>query len=79
MVTLTLTQLPPELVGHVLSFVDPGDLPSVNLTCKYLYLHVKDNTALFRALYLNNLVSSEAVDGAQALCVRLVSHTRRSN
>lgn len=65
MVTLTLTQLPPELVGHVLSFLDPPDLPIVSLTCRYLYNTIKDNTTLFRALYLNNLVSSEAVDGAQ--------------
>lgn len=60
MVTLTLTQLPPELVSNVLSFVDPEDLPSVNLTCRYLYHTVRDNTALFRALYLNNLVSLDA-------------------
>lgn len=60
MVTLNLTQLPPELVTNVMSFVDPEDLPRVNLTCKYFYHTVRDNTALYRALYLNNLVSLEA-------------------
>lgn len=52
-----LSQLPPELVSNVLSFVDPEDLPSINLTCSYLYHAVRGNTALFRALYLNHLVS----------------------
>lgn len=54
---LTLIQLPPELVSTILSFVDPEDLPRVNLTCKYLYHTVRDNAALFRDVYLNNLVS----------------------
>lgn len=55
---LAFTQLPPELISNVLSFVDPEDLAQVNLTCKYLYHTVKDNTSLFRALYLRHLVSS---------------------
>ncbi|KAI3402171.1 hypothetical protein diail_100 [Diaporthe ilicicola] len=50
-----LTQLPLEIVNHVLSFVDPEDLPRANTTCKYLYRAVKDNTALFRAVYLRHL------------------------
>ncbi|KAG6366353.1 hypothetical protein INS49_000530 [Diaporthe citri] len=50
-----LTQLPPEIVNHVLSFVDPEDLPRVNTTCQYLYHAVKDNKALFRAVYLRHL------------------------
>lgn len=57
MVTLTITQLPPELISNVLSFVDLEDLPRINLTCRHLYHTVRGNTALFRALYLNNLVS----------------------
>lgn len=52
-----LTQLPLEIVNHVLSFVDPEDLPRVNTTCQYLYNAVKDNKALFRAVYLRHLVS----------------------
>lgn len=56
-----LTQLPLEIVNHVLSFVDPEDLPRVNTTCQYLYHAVKDNKALFRAVYLRHLVSSRAV------------------
>lgn len=56
-----LTQLPPEIVNHILSFVDPEDLARVNTVCQYLYHAVKDNTALFRAVYLNHLVSVEAL------------------
>lgn len=56
-----LTQLPLEIVSHVLSFVDPEDLPRVNTTCQYLYHAVKDNTALFRAVYLRHLVSPYAI------------------
>lgn len=82
MVTLTLTQLPPELVTNVLSFVDPEDLPMVNLTCRYLYHTVRDNTALFRALYLNNLVSLDALRlevGGQALSSLLSHETATAN
>ncbi|KAL1879713.1 hypothetical protein Daus18300_001550 [Diaporthe australafricana] len=50
-----LTQLPLEIVNHVLSFVDPEDLPRANTTCQYIYRAVKDNTALFRAVYLHHL------------------------
>ncbi|KAJ0115298.1 f-box domain-containing protein [Diaporthe amygdali] len=50
-----LTQLPLEIVNHVLSFVDPEDLPRANTTCQYLYHAVKDNSALFRAVYLRHL------------------------
>ncbi|KAG8166567.1 hypothetical protein KVR01_002256 [Diaporthe batatas] len=50
-----LTQLPLEIVSHVLSFVDPEDLATVNTTCQYLYHAVKDNNALFRAVYLRHL------------------------
>lgn len=52
-----LTQLPLEIVSHVLSFVDPEDLARINTTCQYLYHAVKDNSALFRAVYLRHLVS----------------------
>lgn len=56
-----LTQLPLEIVNHVLSFVDPEDLPRVNTTCQYLYHAVKDNKALFRAVYFRHLVSLRAI------------------
>ena len=56
-----LTQLPLEIVNYVLSFVDPEDLPRVNTTCQYLYHAVKDNSALFRAVYLRHLVSLHAM------------------
>lgn len=55
----SLTQLPPELVSNILSFVIPEDIASINLTCRYLYHTVKDNAALFRAIYLHNLVSPQ--------------------
>lgn len=51
---LAFTHLPPELISNVLSFVGLKDLAQVNLTCKYLYHTVQDNTALFRALYLRH-------------------------
>lgn len=70
---VTLTQLPPELVSNVLSFVDPEDLPSINLTCSYLYHAVRDNTALFRALYLNHLVSVFTLDPIRLAVARLVT------
>ncbi|KUI68488.1 hypothetical protein VM1G_03941 [Cytospora mali] len=50
-----LTQLPPEILTHILSFVAPEDLARVNTVCSYLYDAVKDNNALFRAVYLNHL------------------------
>ncbi|ROW09504.1 hypothetical protein VMCG_02642 [Cytospora schulzeri] len=50
-----LTQLPLEIVNHILSFVAPEDLARVNSVCWYLYRAVKDNSALFRAVYLNHL------------------------
>lgn len=55
----TLTQLPTELLSHILSFVELEDLATVNQTSKCLYQVVKGNTALHRALYLNHLVSSK--------------------
>lgn len=50
-----LTQLPLEIVNHILSFVAPEDLARVNTVCWYLYRAVKGNSALFRAVYLNHL------------------------
>lgn len=55
----TLTGLPVEIVSNILSFVEPEDLARTQLACKFLYHTVKDNAALFRALYLNYLVSRD--------------------
>lgn len=57
-----LTQLPLEIVNHILSFVAPEDLARVNTVCWYLYRAVKDNSALFRSVYLNHLVGAEALE-----------------
>lgn len=53
----TLPSLPFEVLSHVLSYVEPEDLQSCNMACHFLYNTIKDNLALFRALYLNYLVS----------------------
>ncbi|KAI1393941.1 uncharacterized protein F4822DRAFT_30698 [Hypoxylon trugodes] len=50
-----LTDLPPEIVQHVLGYVDPPDLGRVPLVCKNLYHTVKGNSAIFRSVYLNIL------------------------
>lgn len=55
----TLTGLPVEIVSNILSFVEPEDLAKTQLACRFLYHTVKDNAAMFRALYLNYLVSRE--------------------
>lgn len=52
-----LTGLPVEIVSNILSFVEPEDLARTQLVCRFLYHTVKDNAALFRALYFNYLVS----------------------
>ncbi|PSS02093.1 hypothetical protein BD289DRAFT_471181 [Coniella lustricola] len=51
----SITRLPPELISQILSFVNPKDLASVNLTCQYLYHTVCDNSVLFHTLYLRHL------------------------
>lgn len=59
----TLTGLPVEVISNILSFVEPEDLPTCNLTCSFLYGAIKDNAALFKALYLHHLVSNtEAIN-----------------
>lgn len=55
----TLTGLPVEIVSNILSFVDPEDIARTQLACRFLYHTVKDNAAMFRALYLNYLVSGD--------------------
>lgn len=55
----TLTGLPVEIVSNILSFVEPEDLARTQLSCRFLYHTIKDNAALFRALYLNYLVSRD--------------------
>ncbi|KAI3322193.1 hypothetical protein HD806DRAFT_501267 [Xylariaceae sp. AK1471] len=50
-----LTELPPELIYHILGYVDPQDLAWIPRTCKSFYHAVNANTSLFRRVYLNHL------------------------
>ncbi|KAI2469880.1 hypothetical protein F4781DRAFT_202992 [Annulohypoxylon bovei var. microspora] len=49
-----LTELPPEIIQHVLGYVDPPDLAWVPRICKSFYYIVNGNASLFRAVYLNH-------------------------
>ncbi|KAK5624767.1 hypothetical protein RRF57_000482 [Xylaria bambusicola] len=50
-----LTNLPPEIVYHILGYVDPPDFNSIPRTCKALYHAVSANTPLFKQVYLRHL------------------------
>ncbi|KAI0523685.1 hypothetical protein F5B22DRAFT_409150 [Xylaria bambusicola] len=50
-----LTNLPPEIVYHILGYVDPPDLAWIPRTCKTLYHAVSANTPLFKHVYLRHL------------------------
>ncbi|KAK3944895.1 hypothetical protein QBC46DRAFT_350253 [Diplogelasinospora grovesii] len=52
---VTLTHLPPEIVHNILSYVDPEDLASLCLTCRYFSNYVPGNRALWRDIYHNLL------------------------
>ncbi|KAI1281173.1 hypothetical protein F5Y07DRAFT_320984 [Xylaria sp. FL0933] len=63
-----LTDLPPEIVYHILGYVDPQDLAWIPRTCKSLYHAVSANTTLFKQVYLNHLdVPSGPVDWGRSL------------
>ncbi|KAI0176076.1 hypothetical protein GGR52DRAFT_539341 [Hypoxylon sp. FL1284] len=49
-----LTELPPEILQHVLGYVEPSDLAWIPRICRTLYHTVKGNNSLFRVVYLNN-------------------------
>jgi hypothetical protein len=53
----TLTQLPPEILHGIFSFVSPADLSVIPQTCRFLYHYVKGNSALCRDVYYHNFVS----------------------
>ncbi|KAI5866779.1 hypothetical protein GGS23DRAFT_552043 [Durotheca rogersii] len=79
-----LTELPPEILQHVLGFVDPPDLAWIPRICKSFYHTVAGNTSLFRAVYLNNFdnpTDRSAVNWEQDLknAVRLQIICRREN
>ncbi|KAL2016273.1 hypothetical protein VTK56DRAFT_4017 [Thermocarpiscus australiensis] len=50
-----LTQLSPEIIHKILSFVEPEDLGRLPLTCRCLNTFVKGNNALCRDIYLRIL------------------------
>ncbi|KAI1177451.1 hypothetical protein F4777DRAFT_577012 [Nemania sp. FL0916] len=52
---LLLTDLPPEIVHHILGYVNPPDLASVPRTCRSLYHAVTGNTTVFKQVYLHHL------------------------
>lgn len=54
--TMLLTQLPPEIIHNILRFVELDDLPTIPLICRFFNEFVKDNNALYRAIYLRLLV-----------------------
>ncbi|KAI1381916.1 hypothetical protein F4677DRAFT_9300 [Hypoxylon crocopeplum] len=79
-----LTELPPEIVQHVLGYVDPPDLAWIPLICKTFYHAVNGNASLFRAVYLNNFdkpPTKSTIDWEHALksAVRLEVICRRDS
>ncbi|KAI1498717.1 hypothetical protein F5X99DRAFT_392444 [Biscogniauxia marginata] len=52
---MILTQLPPEIIHHILGYVDPSDLAWIPRICKNLYHAVTGNTTLFKQVYLRHL------------------------
>ncbi|KAI8624253.1 hypothetical protein F5Y19DRAFT_320085 [Xylariaceae sp. FL1651] len=52
---MLLTELPPEIINHILGYVDPLDLAWIPRTCRALYHAVTANTSLFKLVYLNHL------------------------
>ncbi|RYC57371.1 hypothetical protein CHU98_g8838 [Xylaria longipes] len=80
---LLLTDLPPEILHHILGYVDPQDLAWIPRTCKSLYHAVSANTPLFKQVYLNHLdVPSQGfVNWEQSLrdLVRLQALCNRAN
>ncbi|KAI0020949.1 hypothetical protein F4780DRAFT_739541 [Xylariomycetidae sp. FL0641] len=51
---MLLTELPPEIIHHILSYVDPLDLAWIPRTCKSLGYAVKANKTLFKLVYLHH-------------------------
>ncbi|KAI3331333.1 hypothetical protein F4824DRAFT_475427 [Ustulina deusta] len=66
---LLLTDLPPEIIYHIIGYVDPQDLAWIPRTCKSLYHAVSANATLFKQVYLNHLDAPPAgpLDWEQSL------------
>ncbi|KAI1336294.1 hypothetical protein F5Y15DRAFT_395157 [Xylariaceae sp. FL0016] len=52
---VVLSDLPPEILHHILAYVDPHDLAWIPGTCRQFYHAVTGNSALFKLVYLNHL------------------------
>jgi hypothetical protein len=52
----SLLELPLEMRHHILSFVDPEDLPRISFVCKELRQYLKVNKQLDRDIVLRVLV-----------------------
>ncbi|KAI0878976.1 hypothetical protein GGS24DRAFT_316516 [Hypoxylon argillaceum] len=52
---LLLTDLPPEVLHHILGYVNPQDLAWIPRTSKSLYYAIAGNTTLFKQVYLRHL------------------------
>ncbi|KAI1821527.1 hypothetical protein F4861DRAFT_518447 [Xylaria intraflava] len=80
---LLLTDLPPEIIHHMLGYVEPQDLARIPRICKTFYSAVKDNTTLFKRVYLNHLdePSQGPIDWERSLkdVVRLLAICKRPN
>ncbi|KAI1447628.1 hypothetical protein F5Y02DRAFT_349218 [Annulohypoxylon stygium] len=57
-----LTELPPEIVEHVLGYVDPPDLAWIPRICKSLYHIVNGNTSLFKSVYIKHFDNPKKSD-----------------
>jgi hypothetical protein len=53
---MKLSTLPGELLHHVLTFVEPSDLPALCKSGPDLYNFIHGNRVLFQSLYLQRLV-----------------------
>ncbi|KAI8962165.1 hypothetical protein F5Y11DRAFT_323565 [Daldinia sp. FL1419] len=65
-----LTELPPEILQHVLGYVEPSDLGWLPRVCKNLYHTINKNNSLFKVVYLNsydNPLNKPIVNWVQAL------------
>lgn len=57
-ITQNLTNLPPEILHHILQWLQPADLiVTLPRVCRSLNAFTKGNRNLYRANYLHNLVS----------------------
>lgn len=58
-----LIQLPPEILGNILTFVDPQELARVRSVCRYLNGFVKGNSTLHKEIYYRLLDEPPSENG----------------